>query len=235
MKRAAVFDIDRTLLDGMSGYLFAAYLWRTGAMPRLGRWRSARALILYRLGLVSEMAIVESGVTCYAGLREIRVRELAAAAVAAAMAPRFYREGLAAVARHRERGEPVLLATGSSVFLAQAIAAHVGADDGIGTDSLRRDGRLQPVMKKPACVAEGKKILVSDWLAAKSLTPAEAIVYTDNGIDLPLLEIVGEVVAVNPDAQLAAQAARRGWRVEQWVTPVDGRRRRSGTRWPLKS
>jgi len=234
MKRAAIFDIDRTLLDGMSGYFFAAYLWRTGAMPWAGRWRSARALLAYRLGLATEMAIVESGVTCYAGLRENRVRELAEAAVAGTMASRFYREGLAAVARHQEQGDPVLLATGSSVFLAQAIAAHVGADDGIGTDSLRREGRLQAVMKRPACVAEGKKTLVLDWLAARNIDARDAVVYTDNGIDIPLLEVVGEVVAVNPDPQLAAHAAQRGWRAEQWVTPIDGNHRRSGTRWPLK-
>ena len=34
--------------------------------------------------------------------------------------------------------------------------------------------------------------------------------------DLPLLERVGEPVAVNPDPRLRRIAKRRGWRIERW-------------------
>ncbi|NLH49815.1 MAG: HAD-IB family hydrolase [Myxococcales bacterium] len=232
--RAAVFDVDRTLLDGMSGFLFARHLWRTGALPWRGRWRSAKAMVLYRLGLAGPEIIIAAGATCCAGLTAARTEELADAAVAATMRGRFYREALAAVAAHRERGDRVLLASGSNVFVARAIARAAGAEDAVGTDCLRSDGRLLATMAGPACYAEGKRELVSRWLAERGLTPAETIVYTDNGIDRPLLEVAGEVVAVNPDADLARLAAARGWRTERWETPVDPRYRRTGTSWPLR-
>jgi HAD superfamily hydrolase (TIGR01490 family) len=232
--RAAVFDVDRTLLDGMSGYLFARHLMRTGAMPLAGRWRSYKAVALYRLGLADMMIIVAAGATCVAGLTAARVEQLAAAAVAEAMRPRFFAEGLAAIAAHRRRGDLVLLATGSNSFVARALAHEVGADDAVGTDCERDGERLLPRMARPACVADGKKQLVLAWLAGRGVAPAEATVYTDNGIDLPLLEVVGEPVAVNADAELAAEAARRGWRAESWTTTRDAARPRSGESWPLR-
>jgi HAD superfamily hydrolase (TIGR01490 family) len=231
--RAAIFDVDRTLLDGMSGYLFARHLFRTGAMPLAGRWRSLKAVALYRLRLADAMIIVEAGVTCCAGLTAARVDQLADEAVAT-MRGRFYAEALATIADHRRRGDLVLLATGSSAFVARALARAVGADDGVGTDCARRGEILLPKMTDPPCVAEGKKQLVLAWLAARGVPPADAVSYTDNGIDIPLLEAIGEAVAVNADAQLLPHARRRQWRVVAWTTKLDAARPRSGESWPLR-
>ena len=162
--RPIIFDIDRTLLDGMSGYLFASWLIRTRSMPAAGIWRSLRAVALYRLGLKNKMVIVEAGVTCYAGLSPAQVDALAERAVREVMAPRLYREALAHIDKHLAAGDTILLATGSSEFLARALARTVGAHDGMGTASQRDDGRLLPVMVQPPCVAEGKRDLVLEWL-----------------------------------------------------------------------
>ena len=37
--------------------------------------------------------------------------------------------------------------------------------------------------------------------------------YSGSASDLPMLELVGNPIAVNPDAELARVAAQRGWRV----------------------
>jgi phosphoserine phosphatase len=180
------------------------------------------------------MAIVEAGVSCCAGLNAGDVERLADEAVAATMRPRIYHAALSAIAERRARGELTLLATGSNGFVARALARAVGAHDGIGTEGRRVGERLTAEMILPACVGEGKKTLVLAWLAAHGVEPENATAYTDNGIDIPLLDAVGEAIAVNADAELAAYATRRGLRVERWVTPLDSNHRRSGESWPLK-
>ncbi|MBA3610362.1 MAG: HAD-IB family hydrolase, partial [Rubrobacter sp.] len=40
--------------------------------------------------------------------------------------------------------------------------------------------------------------------------------YADAISDLPMLEAVGNPVAVNPDRRLEASAKERGWRIEHW-------------------
>ena len=210
--RAAVFDVDRTLLDGMSGYLFATHLWRTGAMPLAGRLRTVRAMALYRLGLAHELIIVEAGVTCYAGLTAARVDELADRAVREVMQQRLYVEAIRAVRERLAAGDRVAFATGSE-----------------------RDGeRLLPKMKWPPCAKEGKRELVRQWLEREGIDPVDATLYTDNGIDQPLIELVGGAIAVNPDADLARLAQERGLPVVHWTTPSDPTYKRTGTSWPLK-
>jgi phosphoserine phosphatase len=44
--------------------------------------------------------------------------------------------------------------------------------------------------------------------------------YSDSITDLPLLEVVGNPVVVNPDSELAAIAAERGWEVRRFESTV---------------
>src|SRR5690606_14975231 len=44
----------------------------------------------------------------------------------------------------------------------------------------------------------------------------EGVAYADSTSDLPMLEVVGFPVAVNPETRLAALARKRGWLVEHF-------------------
>jgi phosphoserine phosphatase len=62
---------------------------------------------------------------------------------------------------------------------------------------------------------DGKVDRLQAWLAQRGLTLADcdATFYSDSINDLALLAAVQRPVATNPDAQLAAVAAERGWPV----------------------
>ena len=49
---------------------------------------------------------------------------------------------------------------------------------------------------------------------------AGSYAYTDSMTDLPMLEIVGHPVCVNPDAPLRKVAVERGWPVVDFARPV---------------
>jgi len=46
----------------------------------------------------------------------------------------------------------------------------------------------------------------------------ESFAYSDSASDLPMLELVRNPIAVNPDAELARLARERGWRVMRFET-----------------
>ena len=79
-------------------------------------------------------------------------------------------------------------------------------EDGIFT------GRAAP----PLCFGEGKLARATALADSLGLSLDDAVFYSDSASDLPLLERVGEPVAVNPDKKLAKVARDRGWRVETW-------------------
>ena len=49
--------------------------------------------------------------------------------------------------------------------------------------------------------------------------------YSDSGTDAPMLEAVGNPVAVNPDRELRRLAEKRGWQIRDFRRPVPLRRR----------
>jgi len=63
---------------------------------------------------------------------------------------------------------------------------------------------------------EGKARAVGAWAAERGVALSDCVFYSDSMSDRPLLDLVGEPVAVNPDPRLAAHALRQGWRVEDW-------------------
>ena len=60
-----------------------------------------------------------------------------------------------------------------------------------------------------------------DYADRHDLDLRESVAYADSTSDLPMLDVVGFPVAVNPETRLAALARKRGWLVEQW-SKADG-------------
>jgi len=54
---------------------------------------------------------------------------------------------------------------------------------------------------------------VQAWLDGFGGKLSDCVFYTDSHNDLPLLNVVGRAVVVDPDATLLAEAERRGWQV----------------------
>jgi HAD superfamily hydrolase (TIGR01490 family) len=231
---AAVFDVDRTLVDGMTGFLFSRHLLRRAGLSPWAKFRIAWAIGRYRARLAPEEAIVEIGVTVYAGKRADDLDRWAADCVREEIAGRCYSEATDRVARHRAAGDHVLLASGSSDFVVRALAAHVGAHGAVATRAEVLRGRSTRRIAYPLCYLEGKLALVERYLAQRGLSLGEATVYTDNLADLSLLERVARPVVVNPAAKLEAVARARGWEIERWTTPADAGRSFTGTSFPLR-
>ncbi|QDU69987.1 HAD family hydrolase [Engelhardtia mirabilis] len=120
------------------------------------------------------------------------------------------------LARARAESDAVLLVTASNHFLTWPIGAALGVDATLGTRYEERDGAFTGRQVGPACLREGKRLHVSEWLANGGLTwddLTHSRFYSDSHNDLPLLEAVAEPIAVDPDPILARVAAERGWQV----------------------
>jgi len=234
MRAAAVFDVDRTLVDGMTGHLFSRHLWRSGLLDLSTRLRILKDLLLYRTGILPEETIVIMGVTVYAGHTEEALTRQARRCLSGEVAPRIIRQARERIARHRERGDLVLLASGSCEFIVEAIREHVGADRAVATRSARRDGVMLPEPLMPLCFGEGKEHLVRRALGEFDVDLADCTMYSDNLADLNLFESVARPVVVNPQNPLERIARDRGWEIEYWRDLEDPNRRFSGTSFPVR-
>ena len=91
------------------------------------------------------------------------------------------------------------------------ISLAFGIEHLVATEPESRGGRFTGRVAGTPCFREGKIARLDAWLAGRG-TPlasfSRSTFYSDSHNDLPLLERVTHPVAVDPDASLAAEAAR---------------------------
>jgi phosphoserine phosphatase len=127
-------------------------------------------------------------------------------------------ESLDELRGHRERGETVVLLSGTPQPIIDALAARVGADVAVGTICDGRDGRYSgsPPSRHPFYHAKAE--LLDEICRRHGSRASDVVAYADSRFDIPLLERVGEPVAVGPDRVLAAWARARGCRIIEYRT-----------------
>lgn len=66
---------------------------------------------------------------------------------------------------------------------------------------------------------------MAELAASEGIDLKGSFAYSDSVTDLPMLELVGNPVAVNPDRELRRIATERSWRIESFRNPVTLRSR----------
>src|SRR5690606_20108428 len=123
------------------------------------------------------------------------------------------------LARHRERGDTLVIVTSTNSFITRPIARLLGVPHLIATDPETVDGRFTGRVAGTPCFRQGKVVRLEGWLRAHARTLAGSWCYSDSHNDLPLLERAAHPVAVDPDERLRAVARARGWPVISLRTP----------------
>jgi HAD superfamily hydrolase (TIGR01490 family) len=121
----------------------------------------------------------------------------------------------ALVQQHQVAGHNCVLVTATTRIVAAPFGRVLGLADVLCTEPAYDDrGHCTGEVIGEPCFREHKHSHVQAWLAQRGLAwgdVARSWFYSDSANDLPLLLAVSDPVAVNPDAVLAAHAARAGW------------------------
>ena len=100
------------------------------------------------------------------------------------------------------------------------LAAEMGIDGGVagGIDGRVEGGVYNGKLTSVPPTGEARSQALADFADEHGCDLRESVAYADSSSDLPMLEVVGFPVAVNPETKLAAIARRRGWLIEHWTT-----------------
>jgi HAD superfamily hydrolase (TIGR01490 family) len=212
-RAAAFFDVDGTLLTVQSGTLYLGYLRRRGLMDLSSLLRIYWSFLTYRLGILNVKGLAEVSSRWLEGRAEAEVaahcRDWYENEVCA-----YYSVGmLAKVEEHRRAGHVITLLTGGTRYLNDWIAADLGIEHVLASQLEVREGRFTGKPVGPLCYGRGKLVHAESFARDHDIDFAASWFYTDSITDLPMLELVGNPVAVNPDPRLRLEARRRGWPV----------------------
>ena len=215
-KGAAFFDLDKTLMAGSSGMVFARVANRKGFVPRrqLARWGLDH--LRYRLRGSSDeqtSAVIEVASRIFAEIPEREVERMGPE-VLAGILPRIYPQMLDEVHRHQDAGRATFIVSAAGNDLVKTLAAVLGMEGGIGTRwAIGADGKFTGKMEGPFVYGEGKVEAMRQFADKHDIDLAESFAYSDSASDLPMLRAVGHPVVVNPDAPLLETARQQNWQV----------------------
>lgn len=220
MTTAAFFDLDGTLIAGNSGTLWTLRERRLG---RLSRWQLVQAaamIVSYRLSIVDMDRAMRKALAIYRGVQEAEVDRWTREWFQKEVVPLFTPGGRAALARHREAGQPVVLLTSSSPYLSAAVTEHLGLDGWISTRYELQGGLFTGAPELPICYGQGKVARAEAYAKEHGIDLDNSTFYSDSYTDLPMLLRVSHPAAVNPDFRLRRFAHRRGWPVLDWQNGI---------------
>jgi HAD superfamily hydrolase (TIGR01490 family) len=213
----AFFDLDRTLLAKNSATAWVRSERRLGYLSLGQTLRALVWIMRYQLGAAHMEDVVRHAVSSIAGEREEEISRRTHAFYEAEIRDQYRPGATRALAMHRDAGDALVLLTSSSNYVSRHVTDELRLDGFIANSFVVDDaGRFTGEPTEPICFGEGKRVHAEAYAQAAGHRLEACAFYTDSISDLPVLEVVGRPVAVNPDPKLGRLARRRGWEIADW-------------------
>lgn len=219
---AAFFDVDNTVMQGASIFHLARGLHRrkffTTREIAGAAWKQAYFRVV---GVEDPDHVAEARSSALSFIAGHTVEELAALGEEIfdeAMSARIWPGTRALAQLHLDAGHRVWLVTAAPIEVATIIARRLGLTGALGTVAEHVDGVYTGRLVGDLLHGPAKAEAVSALAAREGIDLARCSAYSDSVNDLPMLSMVGEAVAINPDARLRAHAREKGWRIREYRT-----------------
>ena len=224
---AAFFDLDKTIIARSSPLAFGKTFWREGFIGRSFLLKSIYAQLVFQLMGADEEKMErmrQEAQRLTAGWEQERVKQVVTEVLEEVITPLIYAEAVEVIQDHREAGRLIVLVSSSPAEIVEPMAEMLTADRWVATLPAVKDGLYTGELDFYA-YGPFKAEAIEKLAAEEGIDLAASFAYSDSVTDLPMLECVGNPVAVNPDKELRKLALERGWKTELFRKPVTLRSR----------
>jgi len=220
---AAFFDLDKTVIATSSVLALGGTFYRDGLISKRTIVRGLYAQVLYLLVGADENKMDrmrEAMLALTRGWDQQHVKELVRETLDEVLTPIIYAEALELIDGHRKAGRKTVIISSSPAETVEPIGEYLGVDAVIATRALiDASGRYTGELELYAYAAQ-KAEAMREMAVTEGIDLASSYAYSDSITDLPMLELVGHPVAVNPDKELAREAREREWEIRDFEHPV---------------
>ncbi len=214
----AAFDLDGTVLRGQSGALWAWHLAGRRLVPARTALRVGALLIRYRRGAPLDYdRLAAELLASFTGRPIAAFEALIDPFVEDRLLPTVRREARATMARLRDQGCHVVVASAALAPLVARVTARLPADGWIATELAPPiDGTFAGRLVGPVRHGAAKVDALAAYGDARFARWHLDRAFTDHESDLALLEAAQRPTAVNPSPGLKRIARERGWPIAAW-------------------
>jgi HAD superfamily hydrolase (TIGR01490 family) len=221
-RAAAFFDVDNTVMQGASIFHLARGLHRRKFFTTRDIVGAAWKQAYFRVVGVEDPEHVadarNSALAFIAGHTVQELEEIGEEIFDEAMAHRIWPGTRALAQMHLDQGQRVWLVTAAPIEIASLIARRLGLTGALGTVAEHVDGVYTGRLVGDMLHGPAKAVAVRALAEREGLDLSACSAYSDSYNDLPMLTLVGDACAINPDPKLRAHARAQGWRVRDYRT-----------------
>ncbi len=201
-RRIALFDFDGTLIKGDSIARLVRHMFFRGLMTGGEMLRSIWNTILWKTGRMPVEAVKTHALSPLNRLKTEEAETFLREFVKVQVAPFIYEEGLAAMKKHKEEGDLVLLVSASPLCYLQYMKDELPCDAILAT---KTDEHHQVIIN---VVRDEKNRQINAWLKENQVEAdfEASFAYGDSRNDLPMLSMVGHPFLCNPHMKARLKA-----------------------------
>ena len=221
---AAFFDLDKTVISKSSSLALSKPFYKAGLVTRSQLLKGAYAQLVYLMIGADEkrMERAKDGMLALTkGWNEDEVEAVVSEALERVVDPYIYQEAIDLIALHKALGRKVYIVSSSPEGVVRPLAQRLGVDDVIATRAEVVDGKFTGNLEFYAYREQKAEAIRK----LEGIDLEGSYAYSDSVTDLPMLEAVGNPVAVNPDRELRKIAQQREWKIRDFRRPVRLRQR----------
>lgn len=215
----AFFDMDKTIISENSGSVYMKYRYEQGEIDGWELAKGVGAYLQYKLGILDILTWTKTMMVEFKGRSEAAMIEVAERLFDEVILPSVYPEARRCIEWHQAQGHEVCIVSGAARFLAEPLARHLGVEHLVYTRLEVEDGHFTGRVIEPICFGEGKIYWLQQFIEDETIELSKSYFYTDSITDMPLLDLVGHPMVVNPDPILYRMAVRRHWAVRFFEAP----------------
>ncbi|WP_288812895.1 HAD family phosphatase [uncultured Corynebacterium sp.] len=217
----AIFDLDKTIIDTSASMAYGRPLAERGLIGTPDVLRMMALLGNYMLTTHTEQNMNATKDALLGMIRdreESALRDVAQDALQEVITPYIYAEARALIEEHQQQDHHVAIVTASPSVIVEPIARELGADLLVATELEVADGLFTGGVahfNKGQAKVDKLKVLALE----NGYDLDKSYAYSDSFTDLPMLHLVGNPHAVNPDRPLRKYATEQGWPIQRFVKP----------------
>ncbi|HWM32621.1 MAG TPA: HAD-IB family hydrolase [Pseudolysinimonas sp.] len=210
----AFFDVDNTLMRGTSLFQLGREAWNKKVIT----WRDIAPFAWHQMRFIRKgenlghlKSAREKALELSYGKKRSDILELAEGIWQERIQRRLYPGTVELTQEHISKGHEVWLVSATPWEIGDLIARKLGLTGAIGTRIRHEDGVYTGELDGEVMHHEHKAEAAKELAVRTGADLADSWAYSDSRNDIPLLELVGNPVVVNPDAILAHHAQKHHW------------------------
>jgi len=210
----AIFDLDNTLISDDSDILWGQFLVDQGIVDK-NQYEEANERFYedYKKGNLDIVEFLSFSLAPLADNEAEQLFKWRNQFIEEVIKPVQLKPAIRLVNKHRYKGDTVMIITATNRFVTEPIAKLFGIDNLLATTPEFIEDSFTGEFEGIPCFQEGKVELLQEWLKNSSETLENSWFYSDSHNDLPLLELVDNPVAVDPDDKLRQYAEQKDWSI----------------------